>query len=214
MLLSTNSFYVLCSFASKPFHSCPRFQPNFQRHLTYQPEEFMELDGSVTTHVDVIRPPSSAPLEGVVGVSPLVCPPSPVLPVTHVSGSGSTTNESHSSLVNKNTTASGGAQGTFVVCELCKATFSKRSNFYRHLRRAHEADSNLFRAKPQGVKGKCPECDSRFFSRHELLLHLAHNHDLEVVLFNITFTNKEAYARWLEDIKVSKVSVSTFMFEP
>ncbi|XP_022657954.1 uncharacterized protein LOC111269327 [Varroa jacobsoni] len=167
-----------------------------------EPEEFMELDGSVTTHVDVIRPPSSAPLEGVVGVSPLVCPPSPVLPVTHVSGSGSTTNESHSSLVNKNTTASGGAQGTFVVCELCKATFSKRSNFYRHLRRAHEADSNLFRAKPQGVKGKCPECDSRFFSRHELLLHLAHNHDLEVVLFNITFTNKEAYARWLEDIKV------------
>ncbi|OQR72002.1 hypothetical protein BIW11_10648, partial [Tropilaelaps mercedesae] len=168
-----------------------------------EPDEFMELDNSAnTTHVDVIRPPSSVPPENV-GASPLACPPSPVLPASHVSGSGSGT-ESHSVVGGK--AAPGGGQGaacgSFVRCDLCQATFSKRSNFYRHLRRAHEADSNLFRAKPQGVKGKCPECESRFFSRHELLLHLAHVHELEVVLFNITFTNKEAYARWLEDIKV------------
>lgn len=90
----------------------------------------------------------------------------------------------------------------FVTCELCLATFSKRSNFYRHLRRAHNTDSNKYRSKPQGLKGKCPQCDSRFFSRHELLLHLAHIHNHEVVLFNLTFTTKEAYLKWLEDVKV------------
>lgn len=90
----------------------------------------------------------------------------------------------------------------FVHCQFCQATFSKRSNFYRHLRRAHETDSNQFRVKPQGDKGKCPECESRFFSRHELLLHLAHKHAQEVVLFNLTFTTKESYIRWLEDVKV------------
>lgn len=87
-------------------------------------------------------------------------------------------------------------------CPICGQRFAKRPYLVRHIKSTHNQAVTPVKTKADLI-GKCPNCARRFPKRIDLLFHLAEEHDHEeIVIFNLTFSDSDSFARWFEEVKV------------